>query len=248
MTNRGGTSLSVNGARMNENDYLVDGAHYEDSVFSVGKNLPNPDALQEFNLITNTFSAEYGRSAGSVFNAVPKSGTNKIHGSAWDFLRNDALDAKNYFLNFPGAKKSDLKQNQFGFTLGGPAIRNKWFWFGSYQGLRIHSQLPPTSVITPTAEERLGLFTTPLKDPDTGLPIAPNAQGLYFIDPSRFAKVTTNVMNTVLPTPGPDGFVHQVGAQTVSNNQLVLKSDFNLTSNNVLSGSVLVDHTATSNP
>jgi len=248
MSNRGGTSLSVNGSRMNENDYLVDGAHYEDSVFGVGKNLPNPDALQEFNLITNTFSAEYGRNAGSVFNAIPKSGTNQIHGSAWDFLRNNALDAKNYFLNFPGAQKSDLKQNQFGFTLGGPAIRNKWFWFGSYQGLRIHSQLPPTSVITPTAQERLGLFTTPLNDPDTGLPIVPNAQGLYFIDPSRFATVTTNVMNAVLPTPGSDGFVHQVGAQTVSNNQVVLKSDYNLTSNNVLSGSLLLDHTATTNP
>ena len=248
MTNRGGTSLSVNGSRMNENDYLVDGAHYEDSVFSVGKNLPNPDALQEFNLITNTFSAEYGRSAGSVFNAVPKSGTNSIHGSAWDFLRNRDLNAKNYFLNYPGAKKSDLKQNQFGFTLGGPAIKNKWFWFGSYQGLRIHEQLPPTSVMTPTAQERLGFFTTPVKDPTTGAPIAPNAQGLYFIDPSRFDPVTLSVMNAVLPVPGADGFVHQTGAQTVTNNQVVLKSDANLTFKNVLSGSFVLDHTATNSP
>lgn len=248
MTNRGGSSLSVNGARENENDFLIDGAHYEDAVFSVAKNLPNPDALQEFNLITNTFSAEYGRSAGSIFNAVPKSGTNHIHGSAWDFLRNDALDAKNYFLNYPGAKKSDLKQNQFGFTLGGPAIRNKWFWFGSYQGLRIHEQLPPTSVITPNAQERMGLFTTPLKDPTTGAPILPNSQGLYYIDPSRFDPVTLKVMNAVLPLPGPDGFVHQVGSQTVTSNQFVIKSDFNLLANNVLSGSVLWDHTATNNP
>jgi hypothetical protein len=248
MTNRGGTSLSVNGARENENDYLVDGAHYEDSVFSTGKNLPNPDALQEFNLITNTFSAEYGRSAGSIFNAVPKSGTNNVHGSAWDFLRNDAFDAKNYFLNFPGAKKSNLRQNQFGLTLGGPAIKNKWFWFGSYQGLRISSQLPPTSVITPTAQERMGFFTTPLKDPSTGAPITPNAQGLYFIDPSRFSTVATNVMNAVLPLPGADGFVHQVGASKVSNNQVVLKSDFHINSSNVLSGSFLLDQTATTNP
>ena len=248
MTNRGGSSLSVNGSRENENDYLLDGAHYEDSVFSVGKNLPNPDALQEFNLITNTFSAEYGRSAGSIFNAVPKSGTNRIHGSLWDFLRNDALDAKNYFLNYPGAKKSDLKQNQFGFTLGGPVLKNRWFWFGSYQGLRIHSQLPPTSVMTPTAQERMGFFTTPLTDPATGLPIAPNAQGLYFLNPAEFATVATNVMSAVLPEPGADGFLHQVGSQTVSNNQVVLKSDFNVTPNNVLSGSFLLDHTATNNP
>ena len=248
MTNRGGSTLSVNGARMNENDFLVDGAHYEGAVFNAGLNLPNPDALQEFNLITNTFSAEYGRNAGSIFNAVPKSGTNQVHGSAWDFLRNRDLNAYNWFLNYPGAKKSDLKQNQFGFTLGGPAIRNKWFWFGSYQGLRILEDLPPTSVITPNAQERAGFFTTPLKDPTTGAPITPNAQGLYFIDPSRFDPVTTSVMKAVLPLPGPDGFLHQVGAQTVTNNQVVLKSDFNLTFRNVLSGSFVLDHTATNSP
>lgn len=255
MSNRSGSEFSVNGSRENENDYLVDGGHYEDAVFSIGKNLPNPDALQEFNLITNTFSAEYGRSAGSIFNAVIKSGTNNIHGSAWDFLRNRDLNAKNWFLNQPGAKVADLKQNQFGFTLGGPAIKNKWFWFGSYQGLRIHQQslltsgcCTPQSVTTPTAAERAGLFTTPLKDPTTGLPIAPNAQGLYFIDPSRFDPVTTAVMNAVLPLPGPDGFLHQLGNKTTSNNQIILKSDVNITSKNVLSGSFLQDRTALDDP
>jgi hypothetical protein len=78
--------------------------------------------------MTNIFSAEY--IASSVFNALPKSGTNGIDGSAWDFLRNDALNAKNYFLNRPGAKKAFLRQNQFGFGLGGPIIKNEWFWFG----------------------------------------------------------------------------------------------------------------------
>jgi hypothetical protein len=255
MSNRSGSELSVNGSRENENDYLVDGGHYEDSTFGIGKNLPNPDALQEFNLITNTFSAEYGRTAGSIFNAVIKSGTNKIHGSAWDFLRNNDLNAKNWFLNQPGDKAANLKQNQFGFTLGGPAIKNKWFWFGSYQGLRIHQQslltagcCTPQSVTTPTAQERAGFFTTPLKDPTTGAPIAPNAQGLYFIDPSRFDAVTLAVMNAVLPLPGPDGLIHQLGNKTTSNNQIVLKSDVNITSNNVLSGSFFQDHTALDDP
>jgi hypothetical protein len=255
MTTRSGSELSVNGSRENENDYLFDGGHYEDAVFSIGKNLPNPDALQEFNLITNTFSAEYGRSAGSIFNAVPKSGTNHIHGSAWDFLRNTDLNAKNCFLKQPGDNAATLHQNQFGFTLGGPAIRNKWFWFGSYQGLRIKTQslltsgcCTPVSVTTPTAEEREGYFTTPLTDPTTGLPIPPNAQGLYYIDPSRFSPVTVAAMNAVLPVPGPDGLLHQLGNKSISNNQVIVKSDVNLTSKNVLSGSYLQDHTATDDP
>src|SRR5207245_2243376 len=91
MSQRGGSTLTVNGSRGNENDFLLDGAHFEAATFNAGVNYPNPDALQEFNLITNTFSAEYGRNTGSVFNAVAKSGTNGIHGSAWDFLRNRAL-------------------------------------------------------------------------------------------------------------------------------------------------------------
>ena len=255
MTNRSGSELSVNGSRENENDYLFDGAHYEDAVFGIGKNLPNPDALQEFNLITNTFSAEYGRSAGSIFNAVPKSGTNDIHGSACDFLRNTDFNSKNWFLNAPGDKAATLHQNQFGFTLGGPAIRNKLFWFGSYQGLRIKTQslltsgcCTPVSVTTPTAQERQGLFTTPLNDPTTGLPIPPNAQGLYFIDPSRFSAVTVAVMNAVLPTPGPDGLLHQLGNKSVTNDQFLVKSDYNVTAKNALSFSYFQDHTSTNDP
>src|SRR3954471_3684637 len=99
-------------------------------------NYPAPDALAEFKLITNVFTAEYGRMVGSVFNAVTKSGTNELHGAAWEFLRNDALNARNFFApNVPS-----LRQNQFGANAGGPIIRNKVFLFGSYQGTRIRQQ------------------------------------------------------------------------------------------------------------
>lgn len=111
---RGGNYLSVNGGREDDNDILIDGAHYEGAYFNNGLNLASPDAMQEFKLITNTYSAEYGRNAGSVLNSVIKSGTNQIHGSAFEFLRNTDLNARNFFLNSPGAQTAQLVQNQFG--------------------------------------------------------------------------------------------------------------------------------------
>ncbi len=246
-TLRGGNQVSVNGARTNGNDFLLDGAHYEGAYFNNGPNYPAPDALQEFKLITNTFSAEFGRNAGSVFNAVPKSGTNGIHAGGWEFLRNDALNAKNYFLNAPGAKKATLRQNQFGFTVGGPAIKNKWFWFGSYQGLRIRQETLRTTT-PPTAAERAGFFTRPLNDPDTGLPIAPDGQGRYFIDPSRFEPITVNAMNQVVPLPGPDGTLTQLGSTPSDNKQFLIRSDVNIKSSNVLNATFFQDRTNREDP
>lgn len=244
---RNGAMLSVNGSRMDENDFLLDGSHYEAAYFNSGLNYPSPDALQEFKLITNTFSAEYGRNAGSIFNAVVKSGSNQIHGDAWEFLRNDKLNSRNFFLNQPGAKVAKLDQNQFGFTAGGPAIKDKFFWFGSYQGLRIRQQSLRTS-LPPTAAERAGLFTTPLKDPTTGAPIAPNAQGLYFIDPSRFDPVTTKIMNQFMPLPGADGTLTQLGGAPTNNNQFVTREDVNIRPNNILNISYMYDRTTRMDP
>ena len=104
---------------------------------SEGRNLgtaiiPNLDSISEFRLITNTFDAEYGRFSGSVMNAITKSGTNSFHGAAFEFLRNDKVDARNFFDPTKGA----LRRNQFGYAVGGPAIKNKLFWFTDYQGTR----------------------------------------------------------------------------------------------------------------
>src|SRR6266436_2273773 len=125
-------NISVNGQRETANAFLVNGGDV-----SEGRNLgaglvPNLDSIEEFRLITNSFDAEYGKFSGAVMNAITKSGTNGFHGDAFEFLRNDKFDAKNYF--FGG--KSELRRNQFGYAAGGPFWKNKLFWFSDYQGTR----------------------------------------------------------------------------------------------------------------
>src|SRR5436309_10730953 len=142
-------NLSVNGQRETANAFLVNGGDV-----SEGRNLgaglvPNLDSVQEFRLITNSFDAEYGKFSGSVMNAITKSGTNGFHGDVFEFLRNDAMDAQNYFL--PGVAKSELRQHQFGFTAGGPFWKNKLFWFTDYQGTRILSAAEVTGQTVPSA-------------------------------------------------------------------------------------------------
>ncbi len=148
-------NVSVNGQRETANAFLVNGGDV-----SEGRNLgaglvPNLDSVEEFRLITNSFDAEYGKFSGAVMNAITKSGTNGFHGDVFEFLRNDAMDAKNYFLT--GQPKSELHRNQFGFTAGGPFWKNKIFWFTDYQGTR-QVQGAETTVFLPTAAERQGIF------------------------------------------------------------------------------------------
>jgi hypothetical protein len=148
-------NVSVNGQRETSNAFLVNGGDV-----SEGRNLgaglvPNLDSVEEFRLITNSFDAEYGKFSGAVMNAITKSGTNGFHGDVFEFLRNDALDAQNYF--FSGQPKSELHRNQFGFTAGGPFWKNKIFWFTDYQGTR-QVQAAETTVNLPTAAERQGVF------------------------------------------------------------------------------------------
>ena len=121
----------MNGARGSSTNYLLDGGDNNDPQEGVSAVTPNPDALEEFSVLTNNFGAEYGRNAGAVVNAVTKSGTNKLHGSLYEFVRNDAFDARNFF----AVSKGKLRRNQFGGSVGGPVIRNKAFFFGSYEGV-----------------------------------------------------------------------------------------------------------------
>jgi hypothetical protein len=141
-------AFSANGLRPAQNNYLLDGIdNNSDTVdFLNGTNyvvLPPVDAVQEFKVQTSDFSAEFGRSGAAVLNATIKSGTNELHGAAWEFFRNDKLDAADFFENAGGIKKGALRQNQFGFSAGGPVIipkvfngRNKLFFFGDYEGFR----------------------------------------------------------------------------------------------------------------
>src|SRR6185437_8481082 len=139
----GQVTFASDGARGTLNNFLLDGM--DNNSNDNGGNIiyTNSDAIQEFKIQTNSFSAEFGRAGGAAINAVIKSGTNSYHGDVFEFFRNSALDARDYFED-PNTKKASFKQNQFGGTIGGPIIRDKLFWFGDYQGTIIRN--PLTSV------------------------------------------------------------------------------------------------------
>ena len=156
--------FTANGTRPAQNNYMLDGIdnNTNDVDFLAGAAYvlkPPIDAIGEFKLQTNNFSAEFGRAGGAVLNASIKSGTNQFHGSLWEFLRNDKLDANDFFLNQSGQPKGAFKQNQFGFTAGGPIIKNRLFFFGDYEGTRIRQGVPETGNTVPTLAERNSGFT-----------------------------------------------------------------------------------------
>src|SRR5262244_3280555 len=133
---RPGTELFVNGNRESSNNYLYDGIDNNDRLTLAIVVRPAVEAIKEFKIQTNLFSAEQGRNPGGQVDVVTKSGGNDIHGAAYEFLRNDALDANNFFSNRAGQKKPPFKQNQFGGAIGGPVIKGKTFYFGDYDGFR----------------------------------------------------------------------------------------------------------------
>jgi hypothetical protein len=176
--------FNVNGMRNQSNSFLLDGTTNNDT-FNTGFVLrPPPDAIQEFKIQTHSYAAEFGRNAGSVVNVVTKSGTNQIHGSAWEFNRNDAMQARNYFApaNQP---KPKLKQNQFGASGGGPILKNTLFGFGYYEGYRNTSGTTINTVVL-TQAQRAGNFAggAPIINPETGLPFPGNLIPSGQLDPA----------------------------------------------------------------
>lgn len=202
--------LNVNGNRTFNNVFLLDGVDnisYSNSFRGENVQLVQPsiEALQEFKIQTNAYSAEFGRSSGAVVNATIKSGTNTIKGSVYEFLRNDALDANNFFSNALGAPKPQRERNQFGAAAGGPLARNRTFWFGDYEGLRDKEGVPRTRQV-PTAAERAGLFSTVVVDPFApGRPaFSQNAQGQWVIPRDRWDPVGAAIV-ALIPDPNVPG-------------------------------------------
>jgi hypothetical protein len=189
-----GNALTIQGSRPTSNQYFLDGININDTYYQTPAVVPSIDILQEFQEQTKGYSAAYGGGANQI-NLSTRSGGNQIHGTAYDFLRNDALDAKGYFTP-AGQKNPPLRQNQFGYVLSGPVViphlydgHNRSFFLANYEGLRSKT----SNVVyrnVPTLAEIGGQFAHPIVNPFTKVPYANN-----FIDPSTFSQLAANSLS-----------------------------------------------------
>jgi outer membrane receptor protein involved in Fe transport len=240
MQQQGG--ISVHGLRGISNNYMLDSGDNNDVLGGVAAIVPNPDALEEFTVQTSNFGAQYGRNMGAVINAVTKSGTNTFQGGLYEFLRNDAFDAKQFF----ALEKGELKRNQFGGTLGGPIRHDRAFFFFAYQGLRERKGESRSNLVVPTAAERNGDFSQSSikpRDPLTGQPF-PNNQ----IPLDRFDPAIVRFMEALIPLSNSSGGRHIYNAPIDKDGEQVMgRVDMQLTGKQRLFGRVFYDWNDTSN-
>jgi hypothetical protein len=204
-----GLEIGLAGGRVTSQAYEIDGMENRDLTFGEPIILPSLEAVQEFKMGTKTYSAEYGGMANQI-NLHFRSGTNALHGSAYEFLRNNALDARSFF-DPPTIPK--LEQNQFGYSLGGPVYipklydgRNKSFFFANYEGTRHIQTSSPEYQIVPTLAQRAGQFTDPITDPLTGQ-LFPESQGIYQVPLNRFSQFAIEELKfAVTPNTNVSGY------------------------------------------
>jgi hypothetical protein len=212
-------TVSVNGSAFRGNNYALDGGDNHDPFFNTPAPFPNPDALQEFSIETNGYGADKGRNAGAFVSAVTRSGTNEFHGTLFEYLRNEKLNARGFFAN----SVPPFKRNQYGGTFGGPIRTDRAFFFGSYQGTKERSAPGVSTSFVPTAAMRGGDFSsisTPLRDPNGGL--FPG----NMIPPSRLYQPGQTFLNTFIPLPNrPDGLLSFASAQSIDDEQIIGKVD-----------------------
>ena len=222
-----------NGQRSIQNSYLLDGVDNKNKIVGFDNSTaqsiePIVDAIEEFKVQTSTFSAEFGQSAGAVVNATIRSGTNRFHGSAFEFLRNSALDATPYFQSTSMAKPV-FQQNQFGATLGGPLWKDHTYFFFAWQSSRIADSAPQLATV-PTLAQRSGQFSTPIFDPATTSAAGNGYTRAQFagnqIMPSRFDPVAAKIL-ALYPTPNRVGSFNFVSNQKerVDNDQYIGRVD-----------------------
>jgi carboxypeptidase family protein len=212
---RASASFSANGQRTRDNNFLLDGVDNNETWLNSVVVFPSIDALEEFKVQTSTYSAEFGRSSGGVVNIQVKSGTNDFHGSVFEFLRNDKLDANDWFNNKNGRAKPPFRQNQFGGTWGGRIIRNKTFFFMDYQGWRVRQAQAYLSTV-PTVAMKSGNFSAlsrVIYDPlNPGVPFNNNT-----IPSARFDKAAKNIFDQLYPDPNVPGTRSAATGQTINN-------------------------------
>lgn len=253
----GVSAVSIAGGQPLSVGYLVDGIANDKMIDSGGITVLTVEGTQEFKVQTNALSAEFGRSAGGVISVVSKSGTNEFHGSLFEFLRNDKLNASEFFANKAGAKRPVLRFNQFGGALGGPIIRDRFFFFANFEGFREVRYLGRT-ITSPSALQRSGDFSQTLTstgalitvyDPLTTRP-DPNRPGKYIrtafpgnVIPKDRLNPVAQKMLSFYPMPNLPGLpfsqaqnLYLQGRQPMSKNHYNFKLDYNISAARRLSG------------
>ncbi len=216
---RGGFNVAGN-PEVN-NYFLLDGVDNNDETTMQPTHRPSVDGIREFKVLTGVYSAEYGRHSGGQIIITTKSGTNEFHGTVFEFLRNDNLDARNFFLRGP---KPELKRNQFGFSAGGPIVRNHAFFFVTYEGLRLTEGVARLATV-PTEKMRRGDLSeiaTPIRDPQTGQPFPGNR-----IPDDRIHRVSRALLE-FWPLPNQPGLANNYAfnsVRTQDQNQFSVRVD-----------------------
>ncbi len=235
--NRGfGQQLTISGARPQQNNYRLDGISLNDYANGapgsvLGGNL-GVDAIQEFSVLTSNYSAEYGKTSGGVVNAITRSGTNAFHGSVYEFLRNSALDTRNFFED-PTKPKASFKRNQFGGAIGGPIIKNRTFFFADYEGVRYSKGIAYPNFV-PSLNARNGQMLD-----SNGNPIAvdPAAQKYLALYPTPDPSCTTDVCQVTFS-----------GQQVVKENFVTTRVDHKFSDKDSIFGTYLFDRTPYNSP
>jgi Carboxypeptidase regulatory-like domain/TonB dependent receptor len=193
------SGISINGQSDTINDWMIDGLDNNERIIGTTGIRPSIEAISEINIQSNTYTAEVGRTAGGVINIITKSGTNNFHGSAYEYFRNDVLNANPF--NF-GTKlpKPKLRQNQFGGSIGGPIVHDKLFFFGDYEGLRQIQGLPPTSSQVPTMAQYNALRSNPASLADGG-PVDPVGLQYALLYPAPNAPSTSTTSGAFVSSP-----------------------------------------------
>jgi len=211
---------SASGGRGNSTMFVLDGGTHEDPYTEVPNVLPNPDAIQEFSFETNSYSAKFGGRGGGVANIITRSGTNALHGVLFEYLRNSSLNARNFFATLDDGQK----RNQYGLAVGGPVVKNKLFFFGSWQGTHSSSRPTTASATIPTGPQRVGNFTgfkVSLVDPLTNTPFPNNV-----IPAPRLGSAAQNFLKLIPVATSADGFYQYAVNSKNDNNQYLGRGDY----------------------
>ncbi len=233
--------VNVHGNRSLQNNFLLDGVannSFSTNVQELTTQLSRPsvDAIDEFKVVTSPYAAEYGWSPGAAIIVNTKSGSNSIRGTAYDFYRDDSLDSNNYFAERANQAKPTNNQNQFGGNVGGPMVRNRAFFFGDFEATRIEQGVLRTGRVL-TDQEKRGVFSSPIRDPQTGLAFENNTIPTGRIDP-----VAANVA-ALLPSPnasGANNFIRQPNVEDESERYL-FRFDFPLGNDNLFARYIYSD-------